>query len=174
MGRDRGRYLPPGGGGADGLAAVIVELTAGLATLLTIPAKIGMLANELTMLSKLAVAVLAAGTGEVEEAEFNVAAAGLATVSAAPAKLGIWAEMLLAMLLMEGGAERGGEGVGPLMGAGPLMEAATSARDGMLIAMMSVTPARDGKTPPRGGRGRASSPKEEDTVTSSDSDIITQ
>lgn len=77
------------GGGADGLVGVVMELTAGLATLLTMPAKLGMLANELTILSNLAAPVLAAGTGVVLEAEFNVAAAGLATVVVAPAKLGM-------------------------------------------------------------------------------------
>lgn len=77
------------GGGADRGDGVVMELTAGLATLLTMPAKQGMLANELTMLSKLAAPVLAAGAGVVVEADFNVAAAGLATVLAAPARLGM-------------------------------------------------------------------------------------
>lgn len=61
-----------------------MELTAGLATLLTMPDKLGILAKELKILSKLAAPLLAAGTGE-----FKLAAAGLATVLAAPAKLGM-------------------------------------------------------------------------------------
>lgn len=143
-----------------------MELTAGLATLLTMPAKLGMLANELTMLSKLAAPEVAAGTGVVVEAEFNIAPAGSATVLAAPAKLGVWVAMLLAMVSMEGGAEGAGAG-----GAEPPMEVANPANDGMLVAMMSVTTARVGKTPrpdpPRGGRGGASSSEVEDTETSS-------
>lgn len=71
------------------MVGVVMELTAGLATLLTRPAKLGMLANELTMLSKLTAPVLLAGTGVLVEVEFNVAVAGLATVLAAPAKLGM-------------------------------------------------------------------------------------
>lgn len=63
-----------------------MELTAGL---LTMPDKLGIFANELRMLSKLAAPLLAAGTGVVLEAEFKLAAAGLATVLAAPAKLGM-------------------------------------------------------------------------------------
>lgn len=66
-----------------------MELTVGLATPLTIPAKLGMLASEQIMLSKLAAPVLGAGTGMVAEAEFTVAAGGLATVLVAPARLGI-------------------------------------------------------------------------------------
>lgn len=71
------------------MAGVVMGLTAGLATLLTRPAKPGMLANELTMLSKLTAPVLLAGTGVLVEVEFNEAVAGLATVPAAPAKLGM-------------------------------------------------------------------------------------
>lgn len=73
------------------------------------------------------------------------------------------------MLSIEGGAE-GAEGAGAV-GAEPPMEVANPANDGMFVPMMSVTPARVGKTtPPRGGGGGASSPAEEDTVMSS-SDI---
>lgn len=146
------------------MAGVIMELTAGLVTLLKMPAKLGMLANELTMLSKLAALELAAGTGVVVEVKFNIAAAGLATVLAAPAKLGMWVAMLLAVLSMEGGAE----GVGAWV-AEPPMEVANPANDGMLVAMMSVTPARVGKMTPRPDplRGGAPSSEEEDTVTSS-------
>lgn len=113
-----------------------------------------MFANELTMLSKLAALVLAAGTGVEEEAGFDVAVAGFAMALAVPAKLGMWAEMLLAMLFMEGGAEGAG-------GAEPPMAAATPANEGMFAAMKSVTPARVGKTTPRskpeGGRRGTSS-----------------
>lgn len=67
-----------------------MELTAGLATLPTMPDKLGILAKELKILSRLVAPVLAAGTGVVLEADFNIAAAaGLATVLAAPAKLGM-------------------------------------------------------------------------------------
>lgn len=61
----------------------VMELTEGLATLLAMPAKLGMLAKELTMLSKLATPDLVTDTGV--EAEFN----GLATVPAGSAKLGM-------------------------------------------------------------------------------------
>ncbi len=72
------------------MACVVMELMAGLATLLTMPAKLGMLANELTMLSKLAAPVLAAGTGAVVEAGVSGAVAvGLARALEAPAKLGM-------------------------------------------------------------------------------------
>lgn len=74
--------------GADGGGGVVRELTAGLATPLTIPAKLGMLASEQRMLSKLEALVLAAGTGVVTEA-FTVAAGGLATLLAASARLGM-------------------------------------------------------------------------------------
>lgn len=75
------------GAGPDRGGGVVRELTAGLAIPLTIPAKVGMLASEQTMLSKLA--TLAAGTGVVAEAEFTVAAGGLATLLAASARLGM-------------------------------------------------------------------------------------
>lgn len=127
-----------------------MELTAGLATLLTMPAKLGMLANELTMLSKLAVPVLAVGTGVVLEVGFNVAAAGLATTLAAPAKVGMWAPMLLTRLSIEGGAwGSGAVGAVGAEGAEPPMEVANPANDGMLLAIMSVMPARVGKTASR-------------------------
>lgn len=77
------------GAGAGGRVGVVRELTTGLATPLTIPAKLGMLASEQTMLSKLAALVLAAGTGVVAEAEFTVAAGGLATLLAASARPGM-------------------------------------------------------------------------------------
>lgn len=66
-------------GEAEG-AALVRALAAGLVTPPTMPAKLGMLANELTMLSKVRAAVLAAAS--CVDAEF-------ATVLAAPAKLGI-------------------------------------------------------------------------------------
>lgn len=155
-----------------------MELTAGLAIPFIIPAKLGMLANELKMLSKLAAPVLAAGTVVVEEAGFKVAApalaagtgvvveagfklvaAGLATVLAAAAKLGMWAAMLLAMLSTDRGVVGPG-GVGGSGGAEPPMAAATPANDGILAAMMSVTPVSVGKMKPwseaaGGGRGGA-------------------
>lgn len=132
LGGKRGGHLPAEGYEADGAV-----LTAGLATLLTIPAKPDMLANELTMLSKLA----APGTGVLEGPEFNVAADGLATMLAVPAKLGMWAAMLLAIMSMEGGAV-GTEGVGE--GVEPPMVAATPANEGMLVVIMSATSARVG------------------------------
>lgn len=127
-----GRGLLFGSDGADG-----EELSAMLPMLLTIPVKLGMLASELRMLPK-----LSAGAGVVEGAGFNAAAlvlttggdeldeAGLAT-RLASAKSGMW----VAMLFKEGG---GG-------GVEPPMVAAIPANDGMLVAMMSVTPAKVGK-----------------------------
>ena len=117
------------------------------------------------MLSKLTAPVLLAGTGVLVEVEFNVAVAGLATVLAAPAKLGMWSAMLLAMLPIDGGAE-GAIGAGAV-GAEPPMEVANPAKDGMLVAMKSVTPARVGKTgsrsdPTEAGKGGASWPEEKD------------
>lgn len=126
-----------------------MEPTAGLATPLTRPDKLGILAKELKMLSKLAAPLLAAGTGVVLEAEL-ILAAGLATV-------------LLAMLSIAGGAEEA-EGTGAV-GAEPPMEVANPANDGMLVAMMSVTPASVGK--PLAAGGGASSPEEAGTVMSS-------
>lgn len=106
----------------------------GLGTLVPIFATLGLLADELRMLSRLML-----------EGRFSAAEGGLTTVLAAPAKLGICAAMLVAMLSMEGGAEGAGEagGMGG-MSLEPLMEATTSAKDGMLVAIMSETPARVG------------------------------
>lgn len=76
LGVEGGQGLSAEGSVAGGMAGVITELTAGLATLLTMPAKLGMLANELKMLSKLAAPVPEAGVSVVVEAEINSAAAG--------------------------------------------------------------------------------------------------
>lgn len=125
---------------------------AGLATSLTLAAKLGMLAKDLIRLSKLAASDLAACAGVVEEAE---SVTGLATVL--PAKLGMCVVMLLAILSMEGG------GAGADAGwVEPPIEEVSPANNGMLVAMISVTPARVGKTAPwpnplTGGRGGASS-----------------
>lgn len=149
-----------GRGGADG-----EKLSAGLTTPLTNPAKLGMLASELKMLSK-----LGAGAGVVEGAGLSTAVsalapggiglndARLASVLAVSAKSGIWVVMLLAMLSKEGGAE----GVEGFQGAEPPMEAATPASDGMLVAITPVTPSRVGKVRLRLSALRASS-SEEDT-----------
>lgn len=77
--------------------------------------------------------------------------------------------MLSAKLSIEGGAD--GAGDVDVVGAEPPMEAVTPANDGMLVVMMSVTLARVGimtalSASLRGRRGGASSPEEEDTVTS--------
>lgn len=72
--------------------------------------------------------------------------------------------MLLAMLSIGGGAG-GTKGTGKT-DAEPLMELATPANDGMLVAMISVMPARVRETSPR-GRGGAFSPAEGDAVMSS-------
>lgn len=87
---------------------------------------------------------LAAAPGVLVGAERFETASGLATVLTAPAKLGMLLEMLVEMVSMVGGAE------GALVGAGlePPMELASPANDGMLLAMMSVIPARVGKTTP--------------------------
>lgn len=77
--------------------------------------------------------------------------------------------MLLATLSIEGAVE-GAEGTGAV-GAEPPMDVANPANNGMLVAMMSVTPASVGKTMARSDTlkagGGASSPEEEDTVMSS-------
>ena len=78
--------------------------------------------------------------------------------------------MLLATLSTEGGAE-GAEGAGAVW-AEPPTELANPARDGMLAAMMSVTPASVGRgapwsDPPTAGGG-ASSPEEDTVMSSSD------
>ncbi len=77
--------------------------------------------------------------------------------------------MLLAMLSIEGGAE--GAGGAGAVGVVPPIETANPASDGMLVAMMSVTPARVGKMPSRSepsrrGKGGATSPEEEETAMS--------
>lgn len=163
---------PAEGGGADGVVAVVAESTAGSATLLTIPAKPGMLASELTILSSLAALLAAAASGVLVGAGL-CGAAWLATAPTAPAKLGMLIEMSLAMASMEGGGGGGAEGA--LVGAElePPMELASPANEGMLLAMMSVIPDSVGKTPPLVDPprvGGASSPEGGDTVTSS-SDI---
>lgn len=55
------------------------------------------------------------------------------------------AAILEAMLSSEGGAEGGGRT--EELDAEPPMEVASPANDGMLLAMMSVMPARVGKAP---------------------------
>lgn len=59
----------------------------GLAKLLTMPAKLGMLAKELTIFSKPTMSVFAVVTAVVTQ--FVVALAGFATSLAAPARLGM-------------------------------------------------------------------------------------
>lgn len=93
--RKAGQGLSVGGGGV-GADGVVVELTPVLAIPLTIPAKLGIVLSELTMLSKLPALVLVADVGV--EAELNGA-------FAVPAKLGMLAVILLVMLSMDGGAE---------------------------------------------------------------------
>lgn len=70
------------------------------------------------------------------------------------------------MLSIEGGVEEV-EGTGAV-GAEPPIEVANPANDGMLVAMMSVTPASVGKPLARSDTlkagGGASSPEEVDTV----------
>lgn len=115
-------------------ASLALELTVGLGTLVPILAKMGLLADELRMLSKLML-----------EGRFSAAEVGFRTVLAAPAKLGMCTAMLVAMLSREGAAEGAGEAGGTGgMSVEPLMEAAASAKEGMLVAMMSETPARVG------------------------------
>lgn len=92
---------------------------------------------------------------------------GLTTALAASAKPGMVIEMLLARLSMEGGAV----GSGCAEWAELLMPAATPARDGMLVAMMSVIPLRVGASicvdPSGEERGGASLSEGEETVMSS-------
>lgn len=71
--------------------------------------------------------------------------------------------MLLAML-STGGAVEEAEGTGAV-GAEPPMDVANPANDGMLVVMMSVTPASVGK--PLAAGGGASSPEGAGTVMSS-------
>lgn len=89
------------------------------------------------MLSKLEGSEM--GASGVEGA--GLKGAGVATALAASAKPGMVVEMLLARLSMEGGAV----GAGCAEWAELLMPAATPARDGMLVAMMSVIPLSVGK-----------------------------
>lgn len=124
---------------ADDVVGITAELT-GLARLLTILAKLGILTRELKMLSKLAPPTLAADSDLKLEAGLSVA-----------------------VLSIEGGAE----GADKTWGAGrvwaePVIEETTPATDGMLVVMLSETSASVGKTisqsvPPRGRRGGASS-----------------
>lgn len=72
--------------------------------------------------------------------------------------------MLLTMLSIGGGAE-GAKGMGTAE-AEPLMELANPANDGMLVAMISVMPARVRERSLRGGGG-AFSPAEVNAVMSS-------
>lgn len=97
------------------------------------------------MLSSLIASVFAADAGVVVKVLFGFALAGLATSLAAPARLGMRAEILLATLSTEGGAEGSGPGA---VGAFPPMEVANPAKDEMLVAMTSVTLARVGKPGP--------------------------
>lgn len=127
---------------ADGVVWVTVELTVGSVTLLIKPVKLGKLASELTILSRLTELALASGTGVAVDADCGVGAAELA------------------VLFINGGAV-GGRRVEEV-GAEPPMEEANPANEGMLLAMMSVMPARVGKTAPwsepAGVGGGASSP----------------
>lgn len=113
MFREAGRGLIEGGGGVGvGADGVVVALTPVLAIPLTIPAKLGMLVSELTMLSKLTALVLVADVSGVGvEVELN-GAPGLVTVFAVPAKPGMLAAILLVMLSMDGGAEGAGGAAG--------------------------------------------------------------
>lgn len=140
------------------MVCVTVELAAGLAILLIMPVKLGTLASELTIASRLTALAGASGTAGAVGA--GGAVAELATALAVPAKLGMLAAMLLAMLSIKGGAE--GDGRAEEVGAAPPMEVARPANEGMLLAMMSVMPARVGKptsrSGPAGAGGGASSP----------------
>lgn len=120
-----------------------VELAAGLAILLLKPVKLGTLAIESKIVSRLTEFAWASGTADGAEA--GGAVAELATWLAVPSKLGMLAAILEAMLSSEGGAEGGGRA--EELGAEPPMEVASPANDGMLLAMMSVMPARVGKAP---------------------------
>lgn len=113
-------------GGAEGAV-----LTAELTTWFLIPAKLGMLAMEQMMLSKVGTPGSAAGVGRAE-----LTAAGLAIVLAASANPGMLVEILSTRLSIGGGAE----------GAEPPIAAATLAREGMLVEMMSVMLLKVGKT----------------------------
>lgn len=121
---------------------VTVELTVGSVTLLIKPVKLGKLASELTIFSRLTELALASDTGVAVEAECGVGAAELA------------------MPFINGEAVGGGRVED--VGAEPPMEEANPANEGMLLAMMSVMPARVGKTAPwsepAGAGGGASSP----------------
>lgn len=134
----------------------------GLAMSATTPVKLGTLAREFIIFSRLTWLALASGSGVAGEVDFDVAAAELATAFAVPSKLGMLAAMLSAMLSTKGGAEGGG--TAGALGAEPPMEVANPANEGMLLAMMSVIPARVGKTTPwsdpGGAGGGASSPLE--------------
>lgn len=139
---------------SDGVVRVILELTVGSVTLLIKSVKVGKLASELTIFSRLTELVLASGTGVAVEAVCDVGGAELAR------------------LFINGGAEEGGRV--EEVGAEPPMEVANPANEGMLLAMMSVMPTRVGKTgpwsKPAGARGGASSPSGgTNTVTSSSS-----
>lgn len=79
------------------------------------------------------------------------------------------------MLFIEGGAEGGGRA--EELGAEPPMEVASPASDGMVLAMMSVMPARVGKTTPwsdpaRDGGGASSPLEGTDAVMSSSADRV--
>lgn len=122
---------------------MVPELTAGPGTLLTKPVKLGTLASELTIFSRLT--------------ELVLAVAELATVAS---EQGLLAALLNPVLFVNGGAEGGGRVEAGV--ADPPMEVANPANEGMLLAMMSVMPARVGKTAPwsdpAGDGGGASSP----------------
>lgn len=117
---------------------MVRELTVGSGTLLTKPVKLGTLASELTIFSRLTELVLAV----------------------VPSEQGLLVALLNPVLFVNGGAEGGGRVEAG--GAETPMEVANPANEGMLLAMMSVMPASVGKTAPwsdpaRDG-GRASSP----------------
>lgn len=97
-----------------------------------------LIANELAMLSKLAALGLAVAVVGGGTAGLNVGTAGLATLLAAQAKLGMLEAMLLAMLSMDGGAGGAEE-------AGPTIDEATPANDGMLAEMMPAMPVSVGR-----------------------------
>lgn len=153
---------------ADGLVCVVIELTAGLPIFM--PVKLGTLASELTIVSRVTEFACASGTADAVEADGAVA--DVVTALAVPSKLGMLAAILEATLVKDG-ADGGGRV--EELGAEPPMAVASPANEGMLLAMMSVMPARVGKagpwSDPAGAGGGASSPLEgTDAVMSSSAD----
>lgn len=166
-------WVSPNSCEADGVVCVIVELTGGLAILQIMSVKLGTLASELTIVSRLTEFASVSGSAGAVEADGAVAES--ATALAVPSKLGMWAAILWARLSTKGGVE--GRGRAEELGAEPLMEVASPASDGMLLAMMSVMPARVGKTTswsdPAWAGGGAPSPLEgTDAVMSSPADRV--